>query len=979
MNAKKIKTVLLAVILLAGSFFYSYAENNSKRFVIKTKYFDVIYKAPSKNTALTISENIDQLYLDLRKSLKTEDFYHFEHFPVYIEYSTEELNAYFTDYPFRHIVLYDTVPDHDLAIFENNILSVLQHEIAHAVSLNVKNKFNETVSNIFYNGLGFSFYTEPKFITEGIAVQKESEGGMGRLNNPYALHVLRQSVIDDKVPEVQELTGARDIYPSGNLPYIFGGAFTQWIIESYGKDSYREFTESLNNKLLNYTYIYKKTFKAEIKDDYRKFISSLKIPEVTKNPYDTEGIFDYYSLFENWNKSQKSKSRVMQVTSYITETDSGTAWYQSDSGEVWFSKKEAGQSKETIKAPLKLFTMTGVEKISFSSDGRYLAVSRIVSLETRTNVVLIFDMKTKRFLKFSNDYRDATVLSHDGKYYLAAVKTLSQDCTIDLYSFDQKGKFTFEKSLPLKYGDIPFDLQDAGNLNLAFIFASVNKRFISLYNKELDTFNSVAVPEDIFIRDLSVIASKSFVTGQNGILLGFSYARKENFPRLGFLSLKLDDKNIVQSKFHLMANDISGGVYSPSVYFASDSRKLPSIVFVSKFFDNSKLSMIDTELFEFEQFDAVLISEKQMPVVKLPSNEKPGLSSAETFSPFSYMFRGIFVPLSLIPLYDQEFNIRSMGLAGITWHSKGYHVSAGFDPLTMSYGFTTSLFNQSTSGNSSFHVSAHCAFDSSGFRQTEEEIFMTSKLPVFTHSAVVFSSTTKFFYGHPYQTPFTVPAFKKQSDAYTFMTLVNQEVLELSTVHKTGAGTHEAGGVFAGVVFNYSLLDSNIEEINGRGLNLGFEAGFKIPNLLPFENPENITCNLPLTVQAYIFPSIAKFMTFDATLVLFATEVQKGTYDFLLPLYLNRFYITAKYSSALNYSSLVNMAACNPDGLRQGLDGAVYSDSVGIGFVMGLTINTGYFVQLGTLNVGADLLFDINQKKSGTNRIHLKLCSQLVF
>ena len=291
MNAKKIKTVLLAVILLAGSFFYSYAENNSKRFVIKTQYFDVIYKAPSKNTALTISENIDQLYLDLRKSLKTEDFYHFEHFPVYIEYSTEELNAYFTDYPFRHIVLYDTVPDHDLAIFENNILSVLQHEIAHAVSLNVKNKFNETVSNIFYNGLGFSFYTEPKFITEGIAVQKESEGGMGRLNNPYALHVLRQSVNDDKVPEVQELTGARDIYPSGNLPYIFGGAFTQWIIESYGKDSYREFTESLNNKLLNYTYIYKKTFKSEIKDDYRKFISSLKIPEVTKNPYDTEGIF----------------------------------------------------------------------------------------------------------------------------------------------------------------------------------------------------------------------------------------------------------------------------------------------------------------------------------------------------------------------------------------------------------------------------------------------------------------------------------------------------------------------------------------------------------------------------------------------------------------------------------------------------------------------------------------------------------------
>ena len=980
MNAKKIKTALLAIFLLAGSFFIAYADNKNTRYIIKTQYFDVIYKTPSRNTALLISENIDRLYQDLKASLKTEDYYDFNHFPVYIEYTTEEMNAFFTDYPFRHITIYDTVPDHDLALFDNNILSVLQHELAHAVTLNVKNKFNQTVSNVFYNGLGFSFYTEPKFLTEGIAVQKESEGGQGRLNDPYALHVIRQAVIDEKIPTIQELTGARDIYPSGNIPYIFGGAFNQWMISIYGKDKFKEFTVSLNNQLRNYTTIYKNTFGKEIKDDYDLFINSIKIPAVTKNPYETEGISDYYQIFDETKKIQKKNSRVISTASFITDSNSGTAWYRSDSNEIWYASQNRVNDEKEIIPPHKLFTMTGVEKISFSSDGRYLALSRILSYDTRTNAVSVYDMKEKKFVNFSQDYRDAAVLSHDGKYYLAAVKTMSQDCTIEILQITDNSKFIPIKTVSLDSGNIPFDLSDAGNNTLAFIFAHGVKRAISLYNIELDVVNSVPVPEGMFIRDLSVIAAKSFVTGQKGILLGFSYAEKERIPAMGFLSIKIDSGNFSSVKFHLQKNEISGGVYSPAVYFSSGSLRLPSIVYVSKFFDESRLSLMDTDCFEFEQTEAFVKSETQYPVRKKtePSNEEVKIKP-EKFSPFDYTFRGIFVPLSLIPLYDENFQIQSMGIAGITWHSKGYHISAGFDPLTMSYGFTTSIFNESQSGNADFHISAHCAFDESGFRQTEDEIIMSSKIPVFNYSNITLSSTTKFFYGHPDKLYLNDSLFKKQPDNAVFATLVNQEAIDFSTVHKTGPGPFEAGGINAGLLFNYTLIDSDIERLNGRGINIGIEAGFRLPNILPFENPQNITCNLPLICQINLFPAVNRFLTFDATVILFNIEVQKGTYNFFLPLYLNRFYVTAKYSSSLYYSRPLNMAIFNPESLKNSLNGAFYSDSVGIGFVMALTVNTGYFVQIGTLNVSADLIYDLNQYNPENNRIHLKLCSQLVF
>ena len=78
MNAKKSKTALLALILLAGSFFIASAENNSIQYIVQTQYFDIIYKAPSRETAKLISENVDQIYLDVRNSLKVENFYHFK-------------------------------------------------------------------------------------------------------------------------------------------------------------------------------------------------------------------------------------------------------------------------------------------------------------------------------------------------------------------------------------------------------------------------------------------------------------------------------------------------------------------------------------------------------------------------------------------------------------------------------------------------------------------------------------------------------------------------------------------------------------------------------------------------------------------------------------------------------------------------------------------------------------------------------------
>lgn len=1020
MNVKKNRIVLFFVLFWVASFFCASAKSINQHYIIKTKYFDIIYRFPSKDTAKLISKNIDKLYLELRESFEVQDFFHFKNFPVYIEYSTDELNAFYTTYPYRHIVLYDTVPAENLAVYENTILSVLQHELSHAISLNIKSQEAEKLSEFFFDGISFSFYNAPQFITEGIAVQKESEDGFGRLNNSYSLHLIRQAKLEGKFLNYNQITGARDIYPSGNLPYMFGGAFFDFLEKKYGKEKIKLFFLDINSELTNYTTIYKNIFEQEIEKDYIEFFETIDIPKINENPYAEDGVFDYYSLVENLGKKgkQKKDSRPNVISSFLTEEKAGTAWFNQDSNEVIYSEKVTKNSSFSPGVPKKLFSMTGVNKISFSSDGRYLAISRTLTYKTRKNFVTVYDMQEKCFLPLDFGFRDATVLFYNGTYYLVAVRTLSQKSFLEIFQFEEDKKFNLVKQIPFESNVVPFSVTDCGNSIIAFILKSKMDYYIYLYNKELDELNYVAVPREISIRDLSSVISRNFVTNQSGMLLTFSFGKKNNFPRLGFLSLKLENNKFVQPKFHLMTQDISGGVYSPSIYFCSTSRKLPSVVFISKFFDNSKISVLDADKFEFEQVQTEIknvLKEKNnldvqdVLVAENSSSEKITVLSSDNslaektflynenssktenlfpenedkkFYQIQYFGRGIFLPFSIVPLYDLNFNINSIGFIGATWHTKGFHFSLGFDPFSLNYGVSAILFNMSESGNSLFNLKTHFAFNNLKFLQTEDELVMQTRIPCFTHSNFNLSSTTQFFYGYSVKPVFEFQRFitpKIEQEFYekASSTLLNREIFEFSTIHKTGANTFERGGVSLGLMFTYSFFNSPY--INANGINLGLTTGFAIPSLLSFENPENITCNLPFSFNASIFPSVISFLELDANLVLFSVEVQQGTRKFFLPLYLNRFFITAFYNSSWYYSKSMNMAVINPVELQKSLLNSVYCDSMGIGFNFALTINTGNFVQLGTMNLSAQVLFDINGYNQQNSRIHLKICNQLVF
>jgi len=139
--------------------------------VHKTGYFDIIYAKESEKSAALLAEYADGYADEIAARLNKKILVRM---PVYLVAGAENLNGYFTFFPYPRIVIFDTVPeDGTLGSLSDVMLKVFYHELTHAISL-----------IYFLPVLPLSF-------NEGAAVSYESlDGRQGRLHDPLFYHHL---------------------------------------------------------------------------------------------------------------------------------------------------------------------------------------------------------------------------------------------------------------------------------------------------------------------------------------------------------------------------------------------------------------------------------------------------------------------------------------------------------------------------------------------------------------------------------------------------------------------------------------------------------------------------------------------------------------------------------------------------------------------------------------------------------------------
>lgn len=244
MASKRVIVLFFVLLLALGAVFAStalassiYADSaGGSRFLeVSTSHFKVIYEPECAATAKVIADGCEDEYLWLCSFFGVDpDIV----IPVYITSSYKVLNAYYTPYPSNRIVMFDTVADNDgLAVFPNTLLYIFRHELTHAFTMNIRSGFWRFVSGIFGDWVSVSptLYAYDSLV-EGVAVLSESVDGYGRLNDLRSTRVLRQAKLEGCFPSWIDIAGAMDVYPSSNLPYVFGGAFLGYLYSKSGAD-----------------------------------------------------------------------------------------------------------------------------------------------------------------------------------------------------------------------------------------------------------------------------------------------------------------------------------------------------------------------------------------------------------------------------------------------------------------------------------------------------------------------------------------------------------------------------------------------------------------------------------------------------------------------------------------------------------------------------------------------------------------------
>ncbi|MCR4821365.1 MAG: hypothetical protein K5873_00650 [Treponema sp.] len=916
-------TFLFVFFFLVNQPFFSLggvlADSKGSLHVIQTEYFDIIFPEECQDTAKKIADVCDSYYLEITEKLETQAW---QRFPVTITHSTESLNAYFAAIPYNRIVLYDTMPETNLDMYEDTIKSVFYHELTHAVTYNMKGPVLKKLS-FFADILTPSWLNISTFWAEGATVSFESKGRGGRLNDPFSTQMVNQALIEDDFPSWRDVTGARDTYPGGTDAYMFGSMFASYLQETYGMSKYAEFWKRANSRLtLSFIAgVFKKTYGKSISQVWEEFEKTLNLEHKEKSG----------------NLLSKKKSRITSLDIFydVSAKEKKIACY--DKSSLSLSLLTMDFQGKVLKNK-KLLAIGGVEKVNFSPDGEKLAITRLVDRKNIKSVTAEYDLTSGKYKEYPEFGRK------DGFYF-------QKNDEVFFANFFMKGEEAcdnkvFSQNSIFSKGEEVFSITGvAENLGAALVKKGLKWK-IRFFNDRAGLFEydfskvlSEGREKNLIIHNLHSLSSDS-----ENVCLSFTWAELGQggrmLSRAGFMKVDLTTRSA--KVFLQKENSFAGFVdFIPDLpslngFEEGGEGKSFPVYFVAAEYEKSPLYCLEMSSDDFEEIEVVgektEVNENYLSseIVKGEEEERTGSYKEISYNSFRYYKKGIIVPfLGFVPVYNHDLDTDSSSILGLTlastnpWGDKRIEFAAGYDIRYKNGGMKLSL----TGGDNSlsYTLSGTCVFDGQGFMQTMDSLSFSKTLWSGRVSSFSGGCQGNFLYGRQ----LINKDFKKNFDESIGKSADGIFYLLFSNIHKISPKY----GDFLGLSFQPFILASwrSSEEFieDDKYLNAGGKFTVKFPVLFPF------------TVTASLFPSSKYAASASISAVLADFEIHKGIPA--LSLFIQRLVINASYSGKLAYVHGDFWDVKNCGDIFSHASGDDYSDALKLGVNLQLSPNTGFF------------------------------------
>ncbi len=206
---------------------------------ISTTHFNITYHDGEEQLALEMARICGKIWGRVTRQLDSQPKRPVE---LVLVDNTDSANGYAMRLPVNTIVIYVTAPQEGgtLSLYSDWNEAILTHELTHIVHLDTVKGLPRLLRLVLGRIVSVNDIS-PGWIVEGLAVYQETlltDGGRGR--SSYVDMIKRMTVLEDHFPPLGNLDGFQADPPSGNLRYLFGQDFLDFIARETGRDKIRD-------------------------------------------------------------------------------------------------------------------------------------------------------------------------------------------------------------------------------------------------------------------------------------------------------------------------------------------------------------------------------------------------------------------------------------------------------------------------------------------------------------------------------------------------------------------------------------------------------------------------------------------------------------------------------------------------------------------------------------------------------------------
>ena len=218
---------------------------------LETLHFSIHYHdglEPMARKLAPIAENVYSRLTPLLKDypwLKTD---------VVLVDSYDYSNGFTTVIPNPLITIYAADIGGNLkpSYYDDWLAFVFLHEYTHLLNLDYTPP-GFSLMRMLFGRIVFPNAISPSFLIEGLATYMEtkySRGGRG--TDPRWLAMIRMDVLENNMKSLDQASVDTVRWPGGNLRYLYGVMFYEYLSEKYGEEKLLEFTRTYGDYVLSY-------------------------------------------------------------------------------------------------------------------------------------------------------------------------------------------------------------------------------------------------------------------------------------------------------------------------------------------------------------------------------------------------------------------------------------------------------------------------------------------------------------------------------------------------------------------------------------------------------------------------------------------------------------------------------------------------------------------------------------------------------